>query len=122
MHKGNRDKAQMLIDSLKLRWPEAKCGSRGRSLAVPLSLLGASTASTAAHCKTNAERYFLLFTFFIKLKIRFRFPSVSENRYQGRSSVKQTFEKQGTPVLQKYFNSLKYSQDPENKQKLFQPK
>ena len=68
----------------------------------PLPLLWVFTGSWLA----AKPIIFLLFAFFHKAKILFRFLSVSENRYQCKSSIevkwpKVNFQKLGTTVILK---------------------
>lgn len=79
MHQINQGKAQMLTDTAQSS-ENAECSSRGRTLAVPLSLLRVGTASII-NCKTNAECYFHFSSFFVKAKIFFGFLLISKNRY-----------------------------------------
>ena len=79
MHKINQGKAQMLTDTAQSS-ENAECSSRGRTLAVPLSLLRVGTA-LITNCKTNAECYLYSSSFFVKAKIFFEFLLISKNQY-----------------------------------------
>lgn len=72
---------------------DTEYSSPGRSLAAPLLLPGMCAGSIMAHCKTNAKHYFPFLPFFIKGKILFGLPSVSESRYSCRSFVKAMWRK-----------------------------
>ena len=58
-----------------------------RQILYHLSHKGSLLTSTI-HCKTNCKRYFFPLIFFIKVKLLFRFLSVSKNRYRCRSFMK----------------------------------
>lgn len=67
MQKINRDKAQMLPDTVQRRRPE-----------VPPLLHGVCALATQTSCETNTERQFCFLPFFVEMKILFRFLSVSK--------------------------------------------